>query len=83
MVPSQSPIPCVTCGARISRNATSCPHCGEPDAGAKALKRHTEKLATRDPKKTLEYRLHGVGWLLMYGVGLCFVVWSVFNNFFG
>lgn len=40
MFSSKSLIPCVTCKAKISPNASSCPRCGEPDAGAKAWDRY-------------------------------------------
>ena len=76
MFSSKSLIPCVTCKAKISPNASSCPRCGEPDAGAKAWDSYLNG-PDEEPllQKLLELFGILVGWVL--GLGQLFVWYTM------
>ena len=48
--------PCLVCAEEISPNADPCPHCGEPDAGAKSVNIDTRAIADEQALAIAEKR---------------------------
>lgn len=46
--------PCLVCDEQISPNADPCPHCGEPDAGAKSVSIDTRAIADEQAQEVAD-----------------------------